>query len=203
VDQENDVASMSTQRYGGYSPSVLELYLTCSHPGRGRHWDNAEVSDPDLDPGAAPGAAAGGPPSPNLAFLVINLGRTLRDEVDEALHPLGLSMRHLSALGHLSRQPGLSYSELARRAGITPQSMQATLLQLERLQAVERRTSAGRGRTAQLHVTAAGSALLGQGQHAVRAAEARLLADVPPEHQAAFTAALTAAFHASTRRRAP
>ena len=47
-------------------------------------------------------------------------------------------MRHFSALGHLAHQPGLSYSELARRDGITTQSMQSTLLQLQEMGAVER-----------------------------------------------------------------
>ena len=152
------------------------------------------MSEPD------PGQAA--PPPLNAAFLLISLGRMVREEVDEALRPLALSMRHLSALGHLSRQPGLSYSELARRAGITPQSMQATLRQLEQLQAVERRTGAGRGRTAQLHVTPAGLELLRQGQQVILAAEGRLMADVPADQQRAFTAALASAFSATIRRRA-
>jgi DNA-binding MarR family transcriptional regulator len=143
------------------------------------------------------------PPPLNAAFLLINLGRTLREDVDDALRPLDLSMRHLSALGHLSRQPGLSYSELARRAGITPQSMQATLRQLEQLQAVERVTVAGRGRTAQLHVTPTGLDLLRKGRQVIEDAEETLLAGIPAEQQATFTAALASAFTAALRRRAP
>jgi DNA-binding MarR family transcriptional regulator len=142
-------------------------------------------------------------PSPplNAAFLLISLGRMLREDVDEALRPLALSMRHLSALGHLSRQPGLSYSELARRAGITPQSMQATLLQLEQLGAVERLTVAGRGRTARLHVTPTGLDLLRQGRQVIQDAEESLLAEIPAEQQDAFTAVLASAFTAALRRR--
>ncbi len=137
------------------------------------------------------------------AFLLIALGRIVRDEVEAALRGHGLTLRHLSALGHLSRQPGLSYSELARRAGITVQSMQATLQHLEQLGAVERRTVPGRGRTAQLHVTAAGTELLGRGRSVIRDADQRLLADVPPERHALLTELLLDAFLAATHRRGP
>jgi DNA-binding MarR family transcriptional regulator len=152
-----------------------------------------------LVPESDPPAAA--PPPLNAAFLLISLGRMVREEVDEGLRPLDLSMRHLSALGHLSRQPGLSYSELARRAGITPQSMQATLRQLEQLQAVERRTTAGRGRTARLHVSPVGLDLIRQGQQVIQAVEDRLLADLPADQRAAFTLALASTFAATLRRR--
>ena len=159
--------------------------------------DDAGVSVPEPVAGDSPGP----PPALNAAFLVISLGRMLREDVDAQLRPLALSMRHLSALGHLSRQPGLSYSELARRAGITPQSMQATLRQLEQVQAVERRTVPGRGRTAQLHVTAVGRDLLGQGRQVIDSAEERLLAAVPADQRAGFVAGLAGAFGAEVRRR--
>ena len=98
----------------------------------------------------------------NAAFLLIAVGRMTRERVDEGLVELGLALRHVSALGHLAREAGLSYSELARRAGITVQSMQATLHQLEQVNAIERRTLPGRGRRAQLQVTHSGRKLLAQ-----------------------------------------
>lgn len=147
------------------------------------------------------GGSSGPPPALNAAFLLISLGRMLREDVDAQLRPLALSLRHLSALGHLSRQPGLSYSELARRAGITPQSMQATLSQLEQVQAVERRTVPGRGRTARLHVTGTGRELLGQGQQLIESTEERLLAAVPVDQRPGFVAGLAAVFAAEVRRR--
>lgn len=139
------------------------------------------------------------PASP--AFLLMSLGRIVREEVETALHAHGSSLRHLSALGHLSRQPGLSYSELGRRAGITPQSMQVTLRQLEGLGAVERRTLPGRGRTAKLHLTPTGSDLLRRGQQAIHDADQVLLADVPAEQEEVLTTVLLQAFTAAIRRR--
>jgi DNA-binding MarR family transcriptional regulator len=103
------------------------------------------------------------------------LGRQVREKTDAELRNQGLSLRHLSALGHLAHQPGLSYSELARRDGITAQSMQSTLLQLQEIGAVERLTAPGRGRTADLQVTESGLALLDRGRAVLRAADQRLL----------------------------
>ncbi|MFI5707603.1 MarR family winged helix-turn-helix transcriptional regulator [Kribbella sp. NPDC051620] len=109
------------------------------------------------------------------ALLLMMLGRQLRDQAESDLRDHGLSMRHFSALGHLAHQPGLSYSELARRDGITAQSMQATLRQLQDLGAVELLTEPGRGRTADLQVTDAGQALLEKGRTVLRAADRRLM----------------------------
>lgn len=103
------------------------------------------------------------------------LGRRLREQAEAELRDQGLSMRHFSALGHLAHQPGLSYSELARRDGITAQSMQSTLRQLQDMGAVELLTEPGRGRTADLQVTESGQALLERGRAVLRAADQRLL----------------------------
>jgi DNA-binding MarR family transcriptional regulator len=109
------------------------------------------------------------------ALLLMMLGRQLREQAEAELREQGLSMRHFSALGHLAHQPGLSYSELARRDGITTQSMQSTLRQLQELGAVELLTEPGRGRTADLQVTQAGQALLEKGRAVLRTADRRLL----------------------------
>jgi DNA-binding MarR family transcriptional regulator len=127
--------------------------------------------------------AGGGPPAPSPAFLIMTMGRRLRAEIERDLTVHGLTLRHLSALGHLRREPGRSYSELARRADITVQSMQATLRQLEALGAVERRSPSGRGRTAELHLTDAGNRLLAAGLDTIAAADRRLLATLP-DHDA-------------------
>jgi len=111
--------------------------------------------------------------SPSL--LLMMLGNRLREQTEAGLRDQGLSMRHFSALGHLAHQPGLSYSELARRDGITTQSMQSTLRQLQEIGAVELLTEPGRGRTADLQVTETGQALLERGRAVLRAVDQRLL----------------------------
>ena len=120
-------------------------------------------------------AANGRPAAISPALLLMMLGRQVREKTDAELRNQGLSLRHLSALGHLAHQPGLSYSELARRDGITAQSMQSTLLQLQEIGAVERLTAPGRGRTADLQVTPSGQVLLDRGRAVLKAADQRLL----------------------------
>lgn len=117
------------------------------------------------------------PPSPDQApgFLLLALGQAMRTAVEDELEALGIGLRHYAALGHLLGTPGLSYSELARRGRITVQSMQATLLQLERLGAVERRSRPGRGRTAELHVTEHGQHLVAGARAAYARAEQHVL----------------------------
>lgn len=111
-----------------------------------------------------------GPPV-SAAFLLMAVGRRVRDRIEHALSSEGIALRHVSALGHLSRTPGLSYSELARRASVTPQSMQATLRTLEDRGAIERAGAGGRGRTATLTITAEGRRLLDVGTAAITAAD--------------------------------
>src|ERR671916_770744 len=94
-----------------------------------------------------------------LAMLVIAAGRALQGRFEAELAPHGLTVRHLGALGHLSHQPELSYSDLARRSRVTSQSMHATVRHLEEIGAV-RRTLAGQGHPARLEVTARGQELL-------------------------------------------
>ncbi|NYJ73868.1 MarR family winged helix-turn-helix transcriptional regulator [Allobranchiibius huperziae] len=129
----------------------------------------------EVDEGAAarptgPTWSAGeGGVTPNAAFLLIAIGRMTRERAERELESLGLALRYVSALGHLAREPGLSYSELARRAGITTQSMQTTLHHLEQRAAIERRTPPGRGRRAELQLTSNGQALLAQARAVMEA----------------------------------
>lgn len=73
----------------------------------------------------------------STVMLLIAAGRAAQRRFEDSLSEHGLTLRNLSALGHLARTPGLSYSELARRAGITTQSMHATIALLVEQGAVE------------------------------------------------------------------
>lgn len=133
----------------------------------------------NAEPSIAPDGTGkrSGPVDPPLeastTMRLIAAGRVAQQRFEQALAELGLTMRHLGALGHLSRSPELSYSDLARRAHVTAPSMHATVRQLEDLGAV-RRHLAGHGHTARLEVTEAGVQLLA----AVRAAARRIDDDV-------------------------
>lgn len=155
------------------------------------------VSQSPPEPPATARPELSGEASP--AFFLMALGRRVRSDVEETLRGSGLTLRHVSALGHLAHQPGLSYSELARRAGVSAQSMQATLGQLEQRRAVEKRTPGGRGRTAQLHLTTTGEALLVQGRDAISSADGQLLGCLTGEQREQLTHLLFTVFLSAAR----
>ncbi len=152
------------------------------------------VDDATPPPGSRPGV-----PAPNAAVLLIAVGRRVGERLDAQLARHELAYRHLSALGHLAHDPELSYSELGRRVGVTAQSMQATLAELERRRAVERITPPGRGRTARLRVTAEGDALRRAALTAVAQVEHELLAELDEPRRNELTTTLLQLLAASAR----
>lgn len=138
--------------------------------------------------------APSGPPQPSVSFFLINLGRRVRELVDARLHEHDLAYHHLSALGHLKRQPGLSYSELARRARVTVQSMQTTVGHLEQQGLVDAGATTTRGRRADLHVTEQGARVLALAESTMRSVDDELLGGFPPAERAALEAALLRVF---------
>lgn len=127
----------------------------------------SEVNEPADPPGGA---------AMSLTLLLVGAGRQAQRRLEDALAPHGLTLRHLGALGHLSRRPDLSYSDLARRAGVTSQSMHATVRQLEALDAV-RRDHPGHGHRARLEVTDRGRELLATAGQAAAAIDQELFGD--------------------------
>jgi DNA-binding MarR family transcriptional regulator len=125
------------------------------------------------------------------SFLLVAAGRTMRARLEAELATRGLTLRHVGALGHLAGRPDISYSELARRAGITPQSMRATVRRLEELGAV-RRDPGGQGRAASLEVTGAGRELLAWAGESAARVDAEALAEIAPEDRAALRRVLLA-----------
>ena len=122
-------------------------------------------------------------------FLLLAAGRVAQRRLDEALAARGVTLRHVGALGHLAHRPEMSYSDLGRRAGVTSQSMRATVRHLEALGAVHR-TLPGHGHAARLEVTDEGRALLAWAAAQARALDEELFGPVPPEDVAALRHAI-------------
>ena len=119
-------------------------------------------------------------------MLLVVLGRQTETTLNASLERVDLSLRLFGALGHLARQPGLSYTALAGRARVTPQSMHATIATLIEAGAVLP-AGTGRGRRALLEVTPHGHELLAAGQEAIAGVDARLeqLGGLPADHELA------------------
>jgi DNA-binding MarR family transcriptional regulator len=123
---------------------------------------------------ADPQISAGRSLISSTTLLLIGAGRVAQRRLEDALSDHGLTLRHLGAMGHLARSPGLSYSDLARRARITPQSMHATMVQLAELGAVVTET---RGRSTYPQLTEHGHHLLAVAADVAAACDAELGTD--------------------------
>ncbi|HEY0813695.1 MAG TPA: MarR family winged helix-turn-helix transcriptional regulator [Pseudonocardia sp.] len=95
----------------------------------------------------------------STTMLLIAAGRVAQRRLEEALRGRGITLRHVGALGHVARDPDLSYSDLARRAGVTVQSMHSTIATLVDLDAIAVETPEP-GRPARLRLTDRGRELL-------------------------------------------
>lgn len=111
----------------------------------------------------------------SVAMLMIGGGRQLQRHLEDKLAAIGMTFRHFGALGHLARDAELSYSDLARRAGVTTQSMRATVLMLEEQGAV-RRTLPGHGHAAKLELTESGRRMLDRARGMIGELDEELLA---------------------------
>jgi DNA-binding MarR family transcriptional regulator len=145
-------------------------------------------------------ADADEPTTPDsLTLLLVTAGRVLSRRLEDELAALDLTLRHYGALGHLSHRPDLSYSDLARRAGITTQSMHATVRALEERGAV-RRSLPGHGHAARLEITDHGRQLLAAVSRAAAGLDQQLLAHLTDEQRSGLRAGLLALAPPSTQR---
>jgi DNA-binding MarR family transcriptional regulator len=126
-----------------------------------------------------------------VALMVVAAGRALSQRVEDELAPLGLTLRHYGALAHLSDRPDLSYSDLARRAGVTTQSMHATVRALEEVGAVTR-TLPGHGHAARLEVTEQGRQLLAEAGAVAERLDVELFSDLTDQERDALRVGLLA-----------
>ncbi|MEE8599936.1 MarR family winged helix-turn-helix transcriptional regulator [Euzebya tangerina] len=93
-------------------------------------------------------------------FALIGIGRLLTRRLERALEPGRLTLRHLGALGHLRRDPGISVTDLAARARVGVSTMHDTIADLRDRSLVIQGNDGGRGRRAELLLTPAGEAAL-------------------------------------------
>jgi DNA-binding MarR family transcriptional regulator len=124
--------------------------------------------------------------SPTLLYLVGRIDRVVRRHIHDAVKGHGLSVNQYTTLSVLDRRSGLSNAQLARRALVSPQSMNEVLLTLERRGLVRRRAHPDHGRILQARLTAKGRRLLAACDAGVREVEARMIGDLTPSDQAAL-----------------
>lgn len=108
-------------------------------------------------------------PVSSPTMIMILQARRLEARVEEELKAVGLSLRWVGLLGHLSREPGISYSALARRAGIKVQSLHPIMDRLTDAGYVTTVGEVGQGRAAVIRLTEHGRDALGRAQERISA----------------------------------
>jgi DNA-binding MarR family transcriptional regulator len=115
-----------------------------------------------------------------------------------ALREHGATVAQWAVLTVLDEEPGLSNADLARRAFVTPQTMNQVLRDLEERRWVTRRPHPGHGRIRQAGLTAEGRTVLRACNQACAAIEDRMLAPLSDGDRRQLEAALRACIDALT-----
>jgi DNA-binding MarR family transcriptional regulator len=137
-----------------------------------------------------PSSHDGAEHGPTLLYLVGRVDRVVRRAIQDALRDKDVSVNQYTTLSVLQRRSGLSNAQLARRALVSPQSMNEVLLTLEQRGLVRRRAHPDHGRILQAQLTAKGRKLLAVCDQRVHEVEARMVAGMSAREQKVLRDAL-------------
>ena len=130
-------------------------------------------------------------PYATIGFALKRAQQALRTHMDAELRAIGLTTPQYAVLAFLALEPGASNAALARRAFVTPQTMQAILVSLERSGLIERTPHPEQGRVQRTELTASGRKALAAASSIVSDAEQRLRPAAAPLDPDVVAAALT------------
>src|SRR5450755_1447901 len=130
-------------------------------------------------------------PGGRVGYLLRQAQHTLRTALYQPLAELGITAAQYSVLSVADAEPGLSGAELARDTMLTPQSVNAIVVHLERGGLLERCADARDQRLRRIYVSQSGREVLAAARPAVWAVEERMVASLTEGEQAAFRRQLT------------
>lgn len=113
-------------------------------------------------------------PYATIGFALKQAQQALRTRLDAGLREIGLTTPQYAVLTFLKEEAGASNATLARRSFVTPQTMQAILVTLERAGLLTRTAHPEHGRVQKTELTEAGSKVLSAASKIVADVEARL-----------------------------
>lgn len=124
-------------------------------------------------------------PFATIGFALKIAQQALRTHLDSALQQIGLTTAQYAVLTFLEIEPGASNAALARRAFVTPQTMQGIVVALERAGFIARTPHPQHGRVQTTELTDSGREVLVGASGIVAEVEARLRdASAPLDPQA-------------------
>ena len=138
-----------------------------------------------------------GDPYATIGFALKQAQQALRTRLDSGLREIGLTTPQYAVLAFLEVEAGASNAALARRAFVTPQTMQAILVALERAGLIARTPHPEHGRVQMTELTARGRRALKAASGIVADAEEHLRhasAPFDPQAVAAMLLRLAEAF---------
>ena len=115
-----------------------------------------------------------GDPYAAIGFALKKAQHALRTRLDSELREIGLTTPQYAVLAFLEVEAGASNAAIARRAFVTPQTMQAILVALERAGLIARTPHPEHGRVQMTELTARGRGALEAASGIVADAEERL-----------------------------
>jgi DNA-binding MarR family transcriptional regulator len=115
---------------------------------------------------------------PRISYAVARLERAIRQGINQRVKPYGLTTLQYTTLSVLGRRDGLSNAQLARRAYMTPQSMNEVIDALERKGLIVRNPHPNHRRVYPASLTAKGREVLGECDRAVDELESQMLSDL-------------------------
>ena len=119
----------------------------------------------------------------SVGYVLKQVHASLRTAMDDVLRPLDLTVPQYACLELLGQHPGLSNSELARRAFVTRQSMNLVLRRLQERGLLTRPDHAPHGRALRAKLTQDGQTTLRKASVAVRTVEKQLFSPLSQEQQ--------------------
>ncbi|SKB85408.1 MarR family transcriptional regulator [Luteibacter sp. 22Crub2.1] len=129
-------------------------------------------------------------PYATIGYALKMAQQALRTRMDAGLREIGLTTPQYAVLTYLKNEAGASNATLARRAFVTPQTMQGILVALERADLIVRTADPDHGRVQKTELTAAGLDALDAASGIAADAERRLREASAPEDPQAVAALL-------------
>jgi DNA-binding MarR family transcriptional regulator len=123
-------------------------------------------------------------------YLVKRAQSLIHISLEKIVSRHGLGIPHYVVLSLLAETPGLANADLARKAFVTPQSMNEVLKQLEASGLVERRQNPSNARILNAHLTHTGEKKWRSVQTGVQELEERLLQGLTQEEVRALNRSL-------------
>jgi DNA-binding MarR family transcriptional regulator len=129
---------------------------------------------------------------PRATYLIKDLERAVRARIDAIVRPLSLTAVQYTVLSVLSRHPGMSSAQLARRSFVSPQAANELVSTLEEQRLIQRRVDREGGRALGIFLTPSGRRSLSECDALVDALEDELFRGVSQRDEARFRAMLRA-----------